>query len=159
MLASIAITASRAGSCPAACHASRHASIVPHFVAELHAPLENGASKFNNASRVISSMSITVPPLPASSAATSASCATLSLVSILFCCACEVCLTKRVARTKNRVPGVALLLLVGGKIELFWIFTSNSFQLYHVAIGPSTHSLVISFSRSAMLPATQASAS
>ena len=28
-----------------------------------------------------------------------------------------------VARTKNRVPGVALLLPVGGKIELFWIFT------------------------------------
>ena len=107
LLASIAIAAVRGGSCPAACHASRHASIVPHFVAELHAPLENGASKFNNASRVISSMSIPVPPLPASSAATSASCATLSLVSILFCCACEVCLTKRVARTKNRVPGVA----------------------------------------------------
>ena len=107
LLASIAITAVRGGSCPAACHASRHASIVPHFVAELHAPLENGASKFNNASRVISSMSIPVPPLPASSAATSAFCATSTTRSILFCCACKACLTKRVARTKNRVPCVA----------------------------------------------------
>ena len=107
LLASIAIAAVRGGSCPAACHASRHASIVPHPVAELLAPLENGASKFNNASRVISSMSIPVPPLPASSAATSAFCATSTTRSILFCCACKACLTKRVARTKNRVPGVA----------------------------------------------------
>ena len=101
LLASIAITAVRGGSCPAACHASLHASIVPHTVAELHAPLENGASKFNNASRVISSMSIPVPPLPASSAATSASCATLSLVSILF-----VALARSASQSVLRVPKI-----------------------------------------------------
>ena len=106
-LAWIAIAASLSGSCPADCHASRHAAIDPGAASALLAPLENGASKVHNASHVILSMSIGVPPLPASPASTSASSATSTTRSILFCCACKVCLTKRVARTKNRVPGVA----------------------------------------------------
>ena len=118
-LAWIAIAASLSGSCPAACHASRHAAIDPGAAPALLAPLENGASKMHNAWRVITSRSITVPPLPASSAATSAFCATTSGLSILFCCACKACLAKLVARTKNRVPGVALLLVVGSKSNYF----------------------------------------
>ena len=107
LLASMAVAASAGGSCSAVCHASRHASTDPISVAEAPAPLENGASKFTNASRVSLSMSSAVPPLPASSTTTSACRATTSRLSILFCCACKACLTKRVARTKNRVPGVA----------------------------------------------------
>ena len=113
-LAWIAIAASLSGSCPAACHASRHAAIDPGAAPALLAPLENGASKLHNASRVITSRSITVPPLPASSAATSAFCATTSGLSIhpfllclqglprKACCAYQKSSTRCCATTTSR---------------------------------------------------------